>query len=113
MGKGSEEKPRQLGQRGGRLPKETVVGPRGHVSYQPGSLWGNRRVPVAPGPRATQPQPPAARLSAPGLHSWEPATLPRTQPLATALPFPCDVTPLPSPRGGEEPWRVWSRAELG
>lgn len=121
-GRRSEEKPRQQGQRGGRQPKETVVGPRGHVSYQPGSLWGNRRVPAAPGPRrppgrhSLSLRPPASpRCPAsppPDFTRGSPRLCPAHSRRPQHCPSPA-TSPPPSPRGGEEPWRVWPRAELG
>lgn len=50
-----------------------MVGPRGHVSFHPGSLWCNRRVPGAPS-RETPPQPRGARRPAPPRRAARPCT---------------------------------------
>lgn len=57
-GRRSQEPPGQRGRGRGGGPKEAVVGPWGHVSSQPGSLWCNRSVLEAPS-RNPSPAPPA------------------------------------------------------
>lgn len=64
----------------------------------------------------TPPRPPAARRPAPPRRPATPlvaaATLPPGEPPAAKLVFPDDVILHPQPKGGEDPWRVWPRAEL-